>query len=381
MLLPASSISGVVLSDRETEARRLQQLLDIMARLRDPGRGCPWDLQQDFASIAPYTLEEAYEVAEAIERNAPDELCDELGDLLFQVVFHAQMAKEKGWFSFADVVAAINQGQVHTFIRKPWDPEDVVAKLFSASELYWTARENTQLRAELVRRERLSAIGQLTSGLVHELANATDRALEGRAVRGRFGLEGKTVFGFVGFFLKVKTWHALEWFLPSFIEAVRDRSDVVLMLVGEGPGRAELEEIGRSMGFSDRLVFTGEVPNEGIPDYLDAMDAGVIPHTNEYRSPIKMFEYMAAGKPILAPRQEPVESIIGALQGRFLFETKSAESLKNTIALMLEERGGWPAIGEKLKNLARTGYTYEKHGETILRLLEQRAARPGDKPR
>jgi MazG family protein len=109
MLLLASSISGVVLSDRETEARRLQQLLDIMARLRDPGRGCPWDLQQDFASIAPYTLEEAYEVAEAIERNAPDELCDELGDLLFQVVFHAQMAKEKGWFSFADVVAAINE--------------------------------------------------------------------------------------------------------------------------------------------------------------------------------------------------------------------------------------------------------------------------------
>jgi glycosyltransferase involved in cell wall biosynthesis len=226
----------------------------------------------------------------------------------------------------------------------------------------------------------------LDPGKIRVVPNAVEesffsRKLEGRAVRERFRLEGKTVFGFVGFFLKVKTWHALEWFLPSFIEAVRDRSDVVLMLVGEGPGKAELEEIGRSAGFSDRLVFTGEVPNDRIPDYLDAMDAGVIPHTNEYRSPIKMFEYMAAGKPILAPRQEPVESIIGGVQGRFLFETKSAESLKKTITLMLEERGGWPAIGEKLKNLARTGYTYEKHGETILRLLEQRAARPGDKPR
>ena len=203
------------------------------------------------------------------------------------------------------------------------------------------------------------------------------RALKGSAVRERFGLGGKTVFGFVGFFLKVKTWHALEWFLPAFIEAVRERPGVVLMLVGEGPGRAELEEIGRSMRFSDRLIFTGEVPNAGIPDYLDAMDAGVIPHTNEYRSPIKMFEYMAAEKPVLAPRQEPVESIIGDLQGRFLFETKSAESLKNTIAKMLEDREQWPAIGEKLKNRARTSFTYEKHGETILRLLEQRAGRAG----
>lgn len=97
------------MNDSETQAQRLNQLLGIMAQLRDPDRGCPWDLQQDFASIAPYTLEEAYEVAEAIERNAPGDLCDELGDLLFQVVFHAQMAKEKGWFSFTDVVAAINE--------------------------------------------------------------------------------------------------------------------------------------------------------------------------------------------------------------------------------------------------------------------------------
>ncbi|GMQ83706.1 MAG: nucleoside triphosphate pyrophosphohydrolase [Gammaproteobacteria bacterium] len=87
----------------------LAELLQIMARLRDPDGGCPWDLQQDFSSIAPYTLEEAYEVAEAIQRNDAADLCDELGDLLFQVVFHAQMAKERDWFDFADVLAAINR--------------------------------------------------------------------------------------------------------------------------------------------------------------------------------------------------------------------------------------------------------------------------------
>jgi len=85
----------------------LAALLEIMARLRDRERGCPWDLAQTFATIAPYTIEEAYEVADAIERNDPARLQDELGDLLFQVVFHARMAQERGWFGFEAVARAI----------------------------------------------------------------------------------------------------------------------------------------------------------------------------------------------------------------------------------------------------------------------------------
>jgi len=85
----------------------LEKLLEIMARLRNPETGCPWDQQQDFTTIAPYTVEEAYEVADAIERNDFADLRDELGDLLFQVVFHARMAEELGEFGFNDVVAAI----------------------------------------------------------------------------------------------------------------------------------------------------------------------------------------------------------------------------------------------------------------------------------
>jgi MazG family protein len=87
----------------------LQRLLAIMARLRDPQRGCPWDVQQTFQTIAPYTIEEAYEVADAIERNDLDDLRAELGDLLFQVVFHAQMAQERGAFDFDDVAHAISE--------------------------------------------------------------------------------------------------------------------------------------------------------------------------------------------------------------------------------------------------------------------------------
>jgi MazG family protein len=85
----------------------IERLIQIMARLRDPKGGCPWDLQQDFRSIAPHTLEEAYEVTDAIERGDLARLRDELGDLLFQVAFHAQLAAEQGAFSFDDVAAAI----------------------------------------------------------------------------------------------------------------------------------------------------------------------------------------------------------------------------------------------------------------------------------
>src|SRR6201990_1967147 len=92
-----------------TPSRDIARLLEIMAALRTPGSGCPWDLEQNFASIAPYTIEEAYEVAEAIMRNDLPDLCDELGDLLLQVVFHARMAEEQNAFSFGDVVEAITR--------------------------------------------------------------------------------------------------------------------------------------------------------------------------------------------------------------------------------------------------------------------------------
>src|ERR1700744_3315815 len=90
----------------------IDRLLAIMARLRDPADGCPWDLEQTFATVAPYTVEEAYEVADAIERNDLSDLKEELGDLLLQVVFHAQMAQEQGAFAFDDVAAAINDKMI-----------------------------------------------------------------------------------------------------------------------------------------------------------------------------------------------------------------------------------------------------------------------------
>jgi len=105
-----------------TPSRDISRLLDIMAALRTPGSGCPWDLEQNFATIAPYTIEEAYEVADAIARGDLDDLRDELGDLLLQVVFHARMAEEQNAFAFGDVVEAISRKMIrrhpHVFADK-----------------------------------------------------------------------------------------------------------------------------------------------------------------------------------------------------------------------------------------------------------------------
>ncbi|MBY0354558.1 MAG: nucleoside triphosphate pyrophosphohydrolase [Rickettsiales bacterium] len=108
----------------------MQRLLDIMARLRDPVQGCPWDVQQDFASIAPYTVEEAYEVAEAIANQDMPALREELGDLLLQVVFHAQMAEEAGLFDFTQVAEAIAQKMTerHPHVFADAAPVDVQAQ-------------------------------------------------------------------------------------------------------------------------------------------------------------------------------------------------------------------------------------------------------------
>ncbi|CUH89002.1 Nucleoside triphosphate pyrophosphohydrolase [Phaeobacter sp. CECT 5382] len=106
---PLPSFDATLIHD---ESAGIERLLEIMRALRDPDKGCPWDIQQDFASIAPYTIEEAYEVADAIERQAWDELKGELGDLLFQSVFHAQMAQEAGHFSFQDVVTTMSNKMV-----------------------------------------------------------------------------------------------------------------------------------------------------------------------------------------------------------------------------------------------------------------------------
>ena len=124
--------------------RPIDTLLQIMARLRDPERGCPWDREQDFPTIAPYTIEEAYEVADAIERGDMAALKDELGDLLLQVVFHARMAEEAGHFAFDDVAAAICDKMVR---RHPHVFGDAEIASVAAQNEAWEAHKAAERAA------------------------------------------------------------------------------------------------------------------------------------------------------------------------------------------------------------------------------------------
>ena len=137
-------------------ARNVQRLIEIMAALRDPVDGCPWDIEQSFATIAPYTIVEAYEVSDAIERRDAEDLREELGDLLLQVVYHAQLAEEVGLFSFADVVEGITTKMIR---RHPHVFGDAVARSARSAKGQWE-RIKTEERAEkAVRKQALAAVG------------------------------------------------------------------------------------------------------------------------------------------------------------------------------------------------------------------------------
>src|SRR5258708_13250236 len=116
----------------------MERLVAIMARLRDPAQGCPWDREQDFSTIAPYTIEEAYEVADAIERGDTTALKEELGDLLLQVVFHARMAEEAGLFAFDDVAKVISDKMIR---RHPHVFGDVEIASVAAQNEAWEAHK------------------------------------------------------------------------------------------------------------------------------------------------------------------------------------------------------------------------------------------------
>ena len=180
----------------------VEALREVMRRLRDPQTGCPWDLEQDFASIAPYTIEEAYEVADAIERGAMDELRGELGDLLLQVVFHAQMAEEAGQFNFDDVAQAITDKMIrrhgHVFkdatatdaaaVKQSWEATKAAERGEDASALDGVAKTLPALMRAQKLAARASRVGfdwsapeQVQAKLDEELAElaSADRTDQG----------------------------------------------------------------------------------------------------------------------------------------------------------------------------------------------------------
>jgi ATP diphosphatase len=182
-----------------SDADPLRRLQAIMARLRDPEDGCPWDVEQDFASIAPYTIEEAYEVADAIARGSMAELRDELGDLLLQVVYHSQMARERGAFSLEDVAEAICAKMIrrhpHVFDHGP-DGRDAQGQTAA-----WEAIKAAERAGKTARASVLDDIALALPGLTRALK------LQRRAAR-------------VGF-----DWPDTDAVLDKIVEEARELAD------------------------------------------------------------------------------------------------------------------------------------------------------------
>jgi ATP diphosphatase len=165
-------------------SRDIAALIDIMAALRTPGTGCPWDLQQSFATIAPYTIEEAYEVADAIGRGDLGDLREELGDLLLQVVFHARMAQEQGAFDFGDVVEAITEKLVR---RHPHVFADAGGLKVEAVNALWD-RIKAQEKAERATNGKAAETAGALSGVPVGLPALT-RALKLQEKAGKVGFD------------------------------------------------------------------------------------------------------------------------------------------------------------------------------------------------
>jgi len=160
---------------------QIDRLLAVMARLRDPDGGCPWDVEQSFATIAPYTIEEAYEVADAIERGDLDDLREELGDLLLQVVFHARMAEEAGAFDFEQVAEAIADKMVR---RHPHVFGGASVASSEAQTRSWEAVKAAERAAKTVRQADDTAAPSTLDGVAVGLPAATRAVkLQGRAAR------------------------------------------------------------------------------------------------------------------------------------------------------------------------------------------------------
>lgn len=198
-----------------TKEYDINDLLDIMNTLRDPENGCPWDVEQSFKTIAPHTIEEAYEVEEAIENNDMAGLKDELGDLLFQTVFHSQMAKEENAFSFADVVQNISEKMVR---RHPHVFGDTTIEDAEAQITAWEEQKAIERAAKAASTGKAaSALDGVTSGLPALLRSVK---LQNRAAR-------------VGF-----DWPETE----QVIEKIQEECEELLVEVRSGADASRVEE-------------------------------------------------------------------------------------------------------------------------------------------
>ena len=205
---------------------------------------------------------------------------------------------------------------------------------------------------------------------VHVLPNAVDpqrfaAAKNKTAVRAQHGCEGKHVIGFVG---SLKPWHGTETLLEAFRNVHAVAPNTHLLIVGDGPGREELEQYARNHGFAAAVTFTGNVPHDAIPDYIAAMDVTVAPYKpyeNFYYSPIKIFEYMIMGKPVVAGRIGQVEEVIDHDETGILFEPGNIDELAAALLQLANDAPLCHRLGENARAWVQRERTWENNARQV----------------
>jgi glycosyltransferase involved in cell wall biosynthesis len=214
---------------------------------------------------------------------------------------------------------------------------------------------------------RIEALG-IPREKILVLPNAVDeQALQagddGSTIRKRHQCESTLIIGFAGWFVP---WHRLDLLFRAFAPLARVEAALRLMIVGDGPLRGDLEAQAISLGVRDRVIFTGPVPHEAMPGYLAAMDVCVIPHSNAYRSPIKLFEYMAQGRPVVAPRAEPIELILRHGENGMLFPSEDEEGLRGQLAALIRDPDLRRRLGSRARLEVGEKYTWNRNAEQVL---------------
>ncbi len=207
---------------------------------------------------------------------------------------------------------------------------------------------------------------------VHVIANAVDEnafaSAEDGSARTRLGLDGKVVIGYVG---AMNHWRRLDLLIEAFAALSHKHPSAHLLLIGEGPDRAEIADRARSLGLESRVTFTGRVAHREIPSHLAALDVAVIPHSNAYGSPMKLFEYMAAGKATLAPWLPPIVSVIGYDDGGLLFAPLDGKSMERALDRVLSEPAWRVQLGVRAREKALSEYVWNRHAQTIMELFSK----------
>ncbi|HVN94919.1 MAG TPA: glycosyltransferase family 4 protein [Syntrophorhabdaceae bacterium] len=177
------------------------------------------------------------------------------------------------------------------------------------------------------------------------------------------GIEGKKIIGFVGFFYK---WHGIDLLLDAFMRISKLRDDIVCVLVGDGPAMAETRDKVSRDGLERKVVFVGHVPYEEIPGYVALFDLAVMPHSNAYGSPMKIPEYMAAGKAVVAPRLEPIEDIVRDAETGLLFQPGDTDDLARKMMILVDQEDLREKMAQDARKYIVNTHNWYINGKKIL---------------